>query len=383
MSNPRKKRQSKCSKCGRYTNDHPGPAGKKCQLSRHGSDDEDSLLQFSGYRDSQPLKGAQDTVLHELADQMGQLNLQLKSVKDELQVVKTDVQDVRDSKAGGSTPVPRAPDYSMLSSGAAAGTTETHTCLPSGAKVSTKVIQQARNGEYINLADFAPCLEPSLVTETSIVDGELVFKPKRNIKSMDSFLLWSMAWRSYEELLVGYDPTLYTKFCAYRIFIQTSAARYWWPAVYSYDVRNRAKHSMSHSFEFQTIDNDIYVTTMDNSTVRQNIKCCSRCKSIWHSVPDCPFAESGPMAQGPRQPSTPARAQSGPSKTANSVANQICYNWNAGRCFQACVRRHVCDTCLGPDPRITCPRCNKAKQQPNTNQPQPQTPSKSNYNSTA
>jgi hypothetical protein len=379
MSNSRKKRQSKCSKCGRFTNDHPGPAGKKCQLSRHVSDEEDSLLEYAGLG---PPRASKDSVLHELADQLGQMSIQLKSVQDDMKHVKADVDDVRASNAGGSLPGPRTPTYSMPAMGGIPPHVETHTCLSSGAKVSSKVLQQARNGEYINLADFAPCLEPSLVTETSIIDGELVFKPKRTIKSMDSFLLWSVAWRTYEEYLVDYDPSLYKNFCAYRIFIQTSAARYWWPAVYSYDVRNRAKHSMDKSFAFQTIDNDIYVTTMDSSTVRQNVKCCSRCRSIWHNVQDCPFSESGALAQGPRQNSAPARP-AGPSKVQNSIANQICYNWNLGRCFHACVRRHICETCYGPEPRITCSRCNATagKQTPNK-PPQQPGPTKNNYNST-
>ena len=62
-------------------------------------------------------------------------------------------------------------------------------CLPSGAKVSNKTLRTARNREFVNLSDFAPCLEPSIITEMSIVDGELQFKPKRTLKNIDSFLL--------------------------------------------------------------------------------------------------------------------------------------------------------------------------------------------------
>ena len=114
---------------------------------------------------------------------------------------------MKDTQTSGASNFNFGSGSDLMSAGNA--TTEPSMCLPSGARVSPKLLQHARNGEYTNLADFAPCLEPSLVTETSIVDGELQFKPKRNIKSMDSFLLWSMAWRGYEEYLVSNDPSLY------------------------------------------------------------------------------------------------------------------------------------------------------------------------------
>jgi hypothetical protein len=127
---------------------------------------------------------------------------------------------------------------------------------------------------------------------------------------MDSFLLWSLAWRSYEELLVICYPNLYAGLCCYRIFIQTCAAKHWWPSVYSYDVRNRAKHSMNKSFEFQCLDNDIYVTTMDATTIKPNVKNCNRCKSIWHIAKDCPFSEEGALVPATRQTQAPSSQQS-------------------------------------------------------------------------
>ena len=291
MSSQREKRKNKCSTCGRPSRDHPGPAGKKCSNFPLSSDEDSSLKDYPGKH-----KGAKDSVLRELADQLGQLTLSIRDIQDDLVDVKQDLKDVRSqdvrSPKPGTPTGSRPPDY-LSGIGTAANAAEAHHCLPSGAKVSAKVLAQAKCGEYINLADFAPCLEPSLVTETSIVDGELVFKPKRNIKNMDSFLLWSMAWRAYEKLLVTYNPALYPGMCAYRIFIQTCAAKHWWPSVYSYDVRNRAKHSMEKSFLFHHLDNDIYVTTMDATTIKPNVRQCSRCKSIWHVSRDCPFSEEG------------------------------------------------------------------------------------------
>ena len=357
-STPRKKRNNWCTNCGRPTSNHPGPAGKKCSnfpVEEH----EESPRSLSTDKPDN-----KDDVLHELADQMGRITIHLQSLQDDMGDMKRDLKEVRqESKA--SLPGSKASDY-MAAGPAPAGTLDVHQCLPSGAKVASKVIQQAKNGEYVNLADFAPCLEPSLVTETSIVDGVLVFKPKKNIKSMDSFLLWSMAWRTYEELLVGHNPDLYTGFCAYRVFIQTCATKHLWPSVYSYDVRNRAKHSMEKSFQFNVIDNDIYVTTMDSSTIRPNVRQCTRCKSILHPVRDCPFSEDGALAPAPRASQTPQSGQSQPRRSSNSGAaasQQVCFNFNAGRCnTNRCVRLHICERCGGPDPLLYCPRCNPTQQ---------------------
>jgi hypothetical protein len=367
-SQRKKSRKNKCSTCGRLARDHLGPSGPKCDWEMSDEDLDSSAHSVKGLTDT---SGANTSALNELANQMGKLTVHLQKIDTDLQNVKTDVQNVKagPSDAGGSLHRTRASDY-MATGGVLAGQPEAHVCLPSGAKVSPRTIAHAKHGEYVNLADFAPCLEPSLVTETSIVDGELVFKPKRSVKSIDSFLLWSMSWRTYEELLVCDNPSLYPSMCTYRIFIQTCAAKYWWPAVYSYDVRNRSKHAMDRSFNFDSIDHNIYVTTMDSTTVRQNVRNCARCKSIWHVIKDCPFSEDGSVAASPRQATTSARPQANAARIVRSpdVGNQICFNWNAGRCnVNPCPRRHVCETCGGPDPKPRCSTCNPgARRSPTT-----------------
>ena len=357
MSSNREKRNKKCSTCRRPARDHPGPCGRKCSNFPLETDEEESVKDYPGLK--KHTRDDTDTVLRELADQMGQLTVSMQHMQEDLGDVKQELHEVRNKKPDTETRT-RASDC-QSGGGAPSHTTEANQCLPSGAKVSQRVVNQAKNGEFINLGDFAPCLEPSLTTETSIVEGELVFKPKRTIKSMDSFLLWSLAWRSYEELLVQYNPSLYPGLCAYRIFVQTCAAKHWWPSVYSYDVRNRAKHSMTNSFDFHHLDNDIYVTTFDATTIKPNVKQCSRCKSIWHTAKDCPFSEEGALAQTPRTPTNQGQQNQSSRKQANASqqSNQVCFNWNAGRCTDnRCVRRHVCERCGGREPLPRCANCN-------------------------
>jgi hypothetical protein len=158
------------------------------------------------------------------------------------------------------------------------------------------------------------------------------------------------------------DYTLYPALVSYRIFIQTCAAKFVWPSVYSYDVRNRASKSMSLSLEFNHIDHDLYITTMDSSSARTNVKQCTRCKSIWHSLQDCPFQDDIVAPTNNKLPQKPQVLQQQPGKSASFNANgtrQICFNWNAGRCSDIyCQRLHVCSGCGGHDPKPRCIHCN-------------------------
>ena len=360
---PQGRKVNCCSTCGNPSRGHVGPQGKRCKNNKPGPasiiykrpgtpGDGEVKVEEQKSRKELTVNTTDDNVLKELANQIGQLSLGMQHMQ----------KDITDLKAGNSPAMVAAParvDVRKFEDVPRAA--DTYECLSSGAKVPTKVLRAAKQGEFVNLADFAPVLEPSNTTETSLVEGELIFKPKRAVKNIDSFLIWSLAWRGYEELLIDMDPSLYKQMVDYRIFIQTCSARYWWYAVYSYDVRNRAKCSMSQSFNFNRLDNDIYVSCMDAATARTNVRQCSRCKSIWHFSKDCPFQTEGPVEASTRpaktQNSSSVPAQSGPAR--RPMSQQICFSWNSGRCYNnACARLHnVCQGCGGAEPLFRCRNC--------------------------
>ena len=89
--------------------------------------------------------------------------------------------------------------------------------LLNGARVSRKVIANAKAGEFINLTDFIPANEPSNVME-SVIDehtGNLIFKQKSIKKSIDSFYTWSLAWTGYEEIILENNFALYRNCVSY------------------------------------------------------------------------------------------------------------------------------------------------------------------------
>ena len=231
-----------------------------------------------------------------------------------------------------------------------------------------------------------PTSEPSNVLETVIDEhtGHLTFKAKAVKKSIDNFLMWTLAWSGYEELLVEADFTRYKHCVAYRLFVQKQNAVYNWAAVEQYDVRFRHNLSMSRSLEFHKTDTDLGFAIFNTTSLRPNPQGCFRCKSLLHHVRDCPFPETNPVEKAPvaqkgnyRNPRynqyNGGGTQSGTqSRYGNNYARsrEVCYNYNSGRCNDAstCGRLHVCSGCGGPDP---LPRCRKCSGPGNSNGPYP------------
>ena len=137
-------------------------------------------------------------------------------MKDDMRGLTVHIKGTKDFSRKSGDVLPEISPSDMRAAGGEASNAPGETiCLPSGAKVTPKLMKAARQGEFVNLSDFSPCLEPSVVTETSLINAELVFKPKRTMKTIDSFLLWSMAWWSYEQLLVEADVSRYADLVDY------------------------------------------------------------------------------------------------------------------------------------------------------------------------
>ena len=92
MSSNKEKRNKKCSTCHRPANDHPGPAGRKCNNFPLESDEDDSLRNYPGSK--KHTRDNKDDVLRELADQMGQLTVSMQLMQDDIGDVKQELKDV-------------------------------------------------------------------------------------------------------------------------------------------------------------------------------------------------------------------------------------------------------------------------------------------------
>ena len=197
------RKQNCCSSCGRPSRGHVGPCGRRCGMepveqarSFKGKSKEPHLQprpqpEFdleSGH--SGTSMSSSSAAILELANQVGKLTVNMESMQRDLAGLK-----VKDTDGARTSSMPASVTGNEDST---KSTSDAFECLTSGAKVNTKVLKAARNGEFVNLTDFAPILEPTNVTEASVIEGELVFKSKCQIKTLDSFLMWSLAWRGYE-----------------------------------------------------------------------------------------------------------------------------------------------------------------------------------------
>ena len=242
--------------------------------------------------------------------------------------------------------------------------------LSNGAHVSRKTYNAAITGEFVNLTEFAPNTEPSSIMESSLDEstGQIVFKSKNIKRSIDNYLAWSRAWAGYESLLISANSALYQQLADYRLFIQGCEAIYHWASVSTYDQRHRHHSSLTRSLEFNTCNMEIYCCTMNASSVRPNPKACFVCGSLDHQMKDCPFQKtstksiSTPKKNSSNQMNTGGKSNQNFNSRTDAQAYggpMLCYNWNNGRCSSPdCWSLHVCSGCRGPEPRITCSRCN-------------------------
>ena len=354
----------KCTKCFRPTKGHIGPCGVKCINTPASKDEEEGSPQATGDQESeclenvkQPVDNQMSVVLKELVNQMSELNLTMWKMNEsqneirealkgrkigptEEKTAESEIHPKVDSKTGSSTlPLDQH---------------DTMSTLPAGVKITQKTKDAALRGEFVNLSEFLQFAESAVSNdlEPSVQNGILTFAPRKPKKCIESFHSWLMAWNSYEQLLISEKPELYNRLVCYRRFIQSCDVKFMWHATYSYDCRFRAKLAQAHSFQYDQIDYDLYITIFDTTAVRRNAKTCFRCKSLEHSVQDCPFPSRNPMEEN-------KKGQKGKTSERWFHNNtEGCNNYQSGKCvFPGCKRAHVCRQCRGSDPFYKCATC--------------------------
>ena len=219
--------------------------------------------------------------------------------------------------------------------------------------VSSKAIDSAIEGEYIELSDFlAPIGASNNVTNSdleAIFDNDnnsISYRPrsiKRKIYNHDT---WSQAWVAYEKLMVAtFGSNVHEVLADYRASILEMSKKYLWSAVAVYDFRHRSRLatfvSLPERLQFSMVFPDLTNTILDTTAIRPNAVKCQRCKAYDHLVKDCPFPET-------------AKSGSSQVKAKNEIY-EICQNFNREKCTNdRCKRRHVCKNCRGPLPQTKC-----------------------------
>ena len=190
-------------------------------------------------------------------------------------------------------------------------------------------------------------------------------RKSRSKKSIDNFDTWLSAWNNYEVVIIDHKPEYYSNLAAHRQMIQKSSHKYYWQAVYTYDLCIRVKHGAMKSFRFNEIDTDLFVTVLDSTAVKQNAVRCLRCKGYDHLVQDCPFQMEYQVEKAQKY----AKGKEAPGKRVSSQEKWFhnkqegCNNWQYERCQfgTSCKRAHVCKGCKGQNLTPNAPHVISAK----------------------
>ena len=155
--------------------------------------------------------------------------------------------------------------------------------------VPSHIRDDAVSGNYVNLEEFLPqeFLSPrnnAITIKHNPGTDRLVFHHSLPSQPIENLTQWMMAWNNYECVLVNSNSDIYFKLLSYRETILKCSQKFKWTTVYIYDQRFRAKLATTHSFNFDSIDHDLYVTIFDGSAVRSDVPRCHRCKSFYHKV---------------------------------------------------------------------------------------------------
>ena len=241
---------TRCTKCGRQRRGHEGLCGIRCTMQIENISVGEWREDIEPVRAESPnlVLDTQSPFIRKLARQMSELTMNVSHILATQSPTPTTPgrpahtrEHQRRPSTPDATPSESASRKPCTGPCCAAGNNDAPVALTNGARVTRKTIVNAKAGEYVNLIDFMPTSEPSNVLETIIDEhtGHLTFKSKTVKKSIDNFLMWTLAWSGYEELLLEADFSRYKSCVAYKLFIQKQNAVYNWVSVEQYDVRLR------------------------------------------------------------------------------------------------------------------------------------------------
>ena len=363
----------KCSSCGEAVKGHDGRCGRfctnvatlaeggECLTDMHGDieDSNTSETVSTSLKSAHPPEniskseqelfiGKMDIFMEQLVGQVSKMTMAVSTIIQSQRVLEAKLDEHVTQPETRNNPLPDAANIGIASN--------SHISQCHSTNLPEKLVKQAKSGEFVNLSDFlinnyeaTQEYEPVM----NMYDGTISFKPKRSKSNViDNILSWLKAWNIYEAILVTHNPSLYAGFAKYRQFIQSCDRKYRWSSVYAYDIRNRSNLAQIKSFDFHTIDTDLFVTTLDATAIKYDAKQCFRCKAYDHMIGECPFPEINSMEKTKK-----AETNKIISKWYHE-GNEGCNNFQTGSCrYPQCKRAHVCRTCKGPEPEYKCSTC--------------------------
>ena len=160
--------------------------------------------------------------------------------------------------------------------------------------VSSTVLQNIRQGEYVDLATLLPAHggEPQAKrVRVSEEEGQIVLTTAsaQSHRKIESITSWLEAWFIYFAVVVSERPDRGPEFVSYQYRIVQAAAKFKWSAVQEYDTSFRQLASRDVDLMWDRVETDLYTRCFTS----QSLSWCSTCKKTGHLAPSCNNSAKG------------------------------------------------------------------------------------------
>jgi len=207
--------------------------------------------------------------------------------------------------------------------------------------VPIELQQQIIKGEYV---DFAVLLDKTSFTDTAHTTHahQTTHNATHKPTPITSFSMWMQAWNTYLTVILSHNPARALELVGYQRIITSASHTFPLKAWLRYDGQFRTMAASNPYLRWDQRHQELWYENMSSTTTTQRWPCpyCGAKNHYPDNCPHSPFRDSSQRSRPPnrRTPGTP-----------------ICGDFNNGQCTRnACSFQHICLTCKGPHPRISC-----------------------------
>ena len=206
--------------------------------------------------------------------------------------------------------------------------------------VPAELQQQIIRGEFV---DFAVLLhKTSFVDAAQQTTQHYTHKPP----AISSFSMWMQAWNIYLSVILTHNAARALELIGYQRIITSANQSLPLKAWLQYDGQFRTLAASNPHLRWDLRHAELWYEAMATPNIQRDTKRwpCPYCGAKNHFPENCPRS---PFCDSSQYNRPPNRRASGAT---------ICGDFNNGQCTRnTCNFQHICLSCKGPHPRVSCP----------------------------
>ena len=200
---------------------------------------------------------------------------------------------------------------------------------PGHAPIPAKLVTKITSGQFVDLADLLSANLRSVEHEPqTFLDGKLLVSKKHRAVEIQDILTWTEAFTIFQMVMCATHAHRWPDLTKYKLLIIQTARQSPGRAWLEYDLAFRKDAAATGASDWSRMNLDLY---------------------NFHLRSPPPVTTQ----QSPTSSSTSVAAGRGYSSRP-----PYCISWNNGQCrwpFKECRYRHVCNSCDGDHPKVSCP----------------------------